>query len=90
MKKKNDSIVGSNAITIIRKKVEQLQNIKDTLELDCGNETYPKILIKIEEANLLGNKSYFCKKLFPATITITSRFTGLISLAGELCVKINN
>ncbi|PID50401.1 MAG: methyltransferase type 11 [Proteobacteria bacterium] len=43
---RNNYVVGSSDMSIIFQKIEQLQNLKNTLELGCGNGTYSKILIK--------------------------------------------
>ncbi len=43
---RNNYVVGSGDMSIILQKVEQLKNLKNTLELGCGNGTYSKILIK--------------------------------------------
>lgn len=44
--KRNNYVVGSHDMSILLQKTEQLQNLKKTLELGCGNGTYSKILAK--------------------------------------------
>lgn len=67
---RNSYVVGNDDMAVILNEVEQQEELKDVLELGCGNGTYSKVLIK--EATQLTATDFSDKMVIIATNRLKS------------------